>query len=198
MVAEATREVLVSCAVPPARADRWFNSIDRSAPWHLRRGVHYRVVFPDHARRTLRHRVDELIELGADVRTVPAVPLNAMVIDGVRAVLPGTQPCTDDAIAVSIESVVVAAASVFEHLWLSGTPFSARDAPGSALTPRERKVLSLLADGYADESIAVRLGVSVRTVRRLISVVTDRLDARSRFQAGARAARAGWLDESPS
>jgi DNA-binding NarL/FixJ family response regulator len=56
-------------------------------------------------------------------------------------------------------------------------------------------VLSLLEAGYPDESIAVRLGVSVRTVRRMITAMMDRLGARSRFQAGARAADSGWLSD---
>ncbi|MBP2329156.1 DNA-binding CsgD family transcriptional regulator [Kibdelosporangium banguiense] len=196
MSVDATREVLVTCAVTTANADRWFDTIDRVAPANLRRGVQYRVVFPDHARHTLKERVAGLVELGAHVRTVPAVPLNAMVIDGVRAVLPTTQGSPADGAAVSIENVVAAAIGVFEHLWQTGTPFSSRDAPDKVrLSRRERKVLKMLEAGYPDESIAVRLGVSVRTVRRMISAMMDRLGARSRFQAGARAADLGWLND---
>ncbi|MBA9049246.1 DNA-binding NarL/FixJ family response regulator [Streptomyces phaeogriseichromatogenes] len=35
--------------------------------------------------------------------------------------------------------------------------------------------------------------MSLRTVRRTVSNLMARLEARSRFEAGVRAARAGWL-----
>jgi DNA-binding NarL/FixJ family response regulator len=61
------------------------------------------------------------------------------------------------------------------------------------LSHRERQLLTLLTAGYTDESAAVRLGISVRTVRRLVSGIMNRLGARSRFQAGVKAADRGWL-----
>nr|WP_240522031.1 helix-turn-helix transcriptional regulator [Amycolatopsis vastitatis] len=61
------------------------------------------------------------------------------------------------------------------------------------LSDRERQLLTLLTAGYTDESAAVRLGVSVRTVRRMVAGIMDRLGARSRFQAGVKAADRGWL-----
>ncbi|MEU4519312.1 helix-turn-helix transcriptional regulator [Amycolatopsis sp. NPDC024027] len=61
------------------------------------------------------------------------------------------------------------------------------------LSDRERQLLTLLTAGYTDESAAVRLGISVRTVRRLVSGIMNRLGARSRFQAGVKAADRGWL-----
>jgi DNA-binding NarL/FixJ family response regulator len=50
-----------------------------------------------------------------------------------------------------------------------------------------------MSAGYTDESAAARLGVSVRTVRRMMSTIMTRLGARSRFQAGIRAADRGML-----
>ncbi|MFK0169623.1 helix-turn-helix transcriptional regulator [Streptomyces sp. NPDC090306] len=68
---------------------------------------------------------------------------------------------------------------------------------GPTPTGRERLVLQLLADGHLDEGIARRLNVSVRTCRRIIAALMDRLDARSRFQAGVIAASRGWMDGPP-
>ena len=49
--------------------------------------------------------------------------------------------------------------------------------------------------GHGDEAIARQLNVSVRTVRRHVTVIYERLDvrSRSRFAAGVAAAKAGWL-----
>ena len=56
-----------------------------------------------------------------------------------------------------------------------------------------REVVTLLARGLKDDAIARRLGVSVRTVRRLISATIDDLQADSRFQAGVVAVQRGWV-----
>jgi DNA-binding NarL/FixJ family response regulator len=56
-------------------------------------------------------------------------------------------------------------------------------------------VLELLAAGCTDASVAARLEVSVRTVRRSMAAIMSRLGARSRFQAGLKAADRGWLAE---
>ncbi|CAL9528401.1 hypothetical protein SUDANB37_04007 [Streptomyces sp. enrichment culture] len=58
----------------------------------------------------------------------------------------------------------------------------------------QRELLRLLAAGLKDEAIARRLGVHVHTARRRISRLLESLDARTRFQAGARATARGWLD----
>ncbi|OHV47242.1 hypothetical protein BCD48_19545 [Pseudofrankia sp. BMG5.36] len=60
-------------------------------------------------------------------------------------------------------------------------------------SPAELLLLQLLADGAKDESAARSLGVSVRTVRRMVADLMRRLEARSRFQAGILAKRRGWL-----
>jgi len=82
-------------------------------------------------------------------------------------------------------------AELFERLWRpSGPPCT-----GTGPTQRELDLLTLLMNGYTDESAAARLGISERTVRRMVSDLMHRLSARSRFQAGAKAADRGWLIE---
>jgi DNA-binding CsgD family transcriptional regulator len=64
-----------------------------------------------------------------------------------------------------------------------------RDQPSS----QERDLLRLLGQGLTDASAARQLGVSLRTVRRMMAELMARLDARSRFEAGIRAAERGWV-----
>jgi DNA-binding NarL/FixJ family response regulator len=64
--------------------------------------------------------------------------------------------------------------------------------PGS-ITERCREVLLSLADGLHDHEIAERLGISTSSVRKHVANAQERLDARTRTQAVARAARAGLL-----
>jgi DNA-binding NarL/FixJ family response regulator len=60
--------------------------------------------------------------------------------------------------------------------------------------PDQGELITFLAQGLTDEAIGKRLGISSRTVRRRVAEITALLGARSRFQAGARAAEAGWLE----
>ncbi|CAL9304995.1 response regulator transcription factor [Streptomyces sp. SudanB52_2052] len=56
-----------------------------------------------------------------------------------------------------------------------------------------QEVLRMLANGSTDEQIAHRLVVSKRTVSRTVARLLDEMNARSRFEAGAIAARRGYL-----
>jgi DNA-binding CsgD family transcriptional regulator len=61
------------------------------------------------------------------------------------------------------------------------------------LTPRERQVLTLLAEGMSNKAIAGRLGISVHTAKFHVGVLIDKLDAVGRTDAVAHAARLGVI-----
>jgi DNA-binding NarL/FixJ family response regulator len=62
------------------------------------------------------------------------------------------------------------------------------------LTDQQQAAIRMLAAGMKDEKIARSLGISLRTLSRLLSEVMQELGASSRFEAGVRAAKLGWLD----
>jgi DNA-binding NarL/FixJ family response regulator len=64
---------------------------------------------------------------------------------------------------------------------------------GSRLTPREREVLALLADGACQAEIAGKLVISSRTVAAHIDHILQKLGVHSRAQAVAAAYRDGLL-----
>lgn len=66
-------------------------------------------------------------------------------------------------------------------------------APSEPLTPREREVLQLIAQGLPNKAIAAELGISEHTVKFHVGAILDKLDAASRAEALARAARAGLI-----
>lgn len=63
----------------------------------------------------------------------------------------------------------------------------------NALTPRELEVLALLAEGASNKAIARRLGISVHTAKFHVGSLIDKLDAISRTDAVAHAARLGVI-----
>jgi DNA-binding NarL/FixJ family response regulator len=101
---------------------------------------------------------------------------------------------------VSGGTLVAGLATLFEASWQAATDLldltdPGWDAAAEGAPPRldadSRAVLGSLRDGLTDEAAARRLGLSLRTYRRRVAELMVRLDARSRFQAGARAGELG-------
>ena len=66
-----------------------------------------------------------------------------------------------------------------------------REPPAGAVTPREREVLALLAEGLTNWQIDERLVLSEHTVHRHVANILRKLDLPSRAAAAAHAARVG-------
>jgi DNA-binding CsgD family transcriptional regulator len=161
---------------------------------NLRRGVRYRILMADDVRANpvLALRLGRLALTGAEVRTMPELPVEATLVDGRLAMLPAASG--SELAVMRLPSVVCAMVALFEQLWAAAAPLtSAEVTNGAGLTVRERELLALLSAGCTDESAAARLGISVRTVRRMMAAIMTRLGARSRFQAGLKAADRGLL-----
>jgi len=81
------------------------------------------------------------------------------------------------------------------EFWAAASPWGPPAVPSEPdLTAQQREVVRLLAEGLTDEGISRRIGVSLRTVRRIASELMVRLTARSRFEAGVKAAQSGWIE----
>jgi len=88
--------------------------------------------------------------------------------------------------------------SLYVHLLRNGgeaaDPHDAAEpAEESALTPRQREVLKLLADGSPAKAIALRLGISETTVRNHIRSILLELGCHSQLEAVAEARRRGLV-----
>jgi DNA-binding CsgD family transcriptional regulator len=68
-----------------------------------------------------------------------------------------------------------------------------RIEPDIALSARELEVLALLAEGASNKLIARRLGISTHTAKYHVASLLEKLDAVSRTDAVAHAARIGVL-----
>ncbi len=66
------------------------------------------------------------------------------------------------------------------------------------LTDRERQVLSLIAQGLTDQEITERIPWGIGVVKRDIQSIFQKLDAKNRAQAVARAYDIGWLSRNSS
>jgi DNA-binding CsgD family transcriptional regulator len=76
---------------------------------------------------------------------------------------------------------------------VSREPRPAPDVAEVELTPRELDVLTLLAEGASNKTIARQLGISVHTAKFHVGSILDKLDATGRTDAVAHAARRGVI-----
>ncbi|MGW7349949.1 helix-turn-helix transcriptional regulator [Streptomyces sp. NPDC054784] len=170
----------------------------------MRRGVAFRTVYAiggleDPERLAQARRMASFGERG---RVLPAVPLKLVLVDGRTAMVPLTRPeygAGASAALVHHSALTDALGAVFETLWRGAAPLGTTGSgvpsatASGELTGTEREILTLLAAGLSDIAITRQLGLSVRTLRRRIGDLQERLGANGRFQAGVLAARRGWI-----
>lgn len=145
-------------------------------------------------RRAARY-AEWLTTLGGEVRTSPTLPTWMLIFDRATALLP-VDPETGhrSAFQVTGAGVITALVALFERVWTSATPLGTAACPiEDGPTNVERELLRLLSQGLTDEAVCKKLGIGLRTVRRMVADVMTKLDARSRFEAGANAVDRGWL-----
>jgi DNA-binding CsgD family transcriptional regulator len=163
----------------------------------LDRGITMKSVFNDSAANdaaTAEH-LRWLAENGADVRTTPMLTMRMLVVDREVAMVPiDDQDSSTGAFLIRGRGLVSGLTTLFLTTWRSATPLGVRrprqpDRP----SPTERQALVLWGLGCTDAMVARRLGVSERTVRRLSENLAQRLQARSRFEMGVKAAELRWI-----
>jgi len=191
----AFRQVFTSRFIPEGTDEqlRWFNELCR------------KTASPDLAETLLRARADiDVTPLLGSVRT-PTLVLHARD-DAVQPLSEGRL------LASEIPGAEFVELDSRNHILLEHEPAWARfqeavleftgqlkpagrsDPAFSALSPRERETLALLADGLSNAEIAERLGISEKTVRNRLSQLFDKLGVWSRAQAIVFARERGFVE----
>ncbi|WP_335970968.1 MULTISPECIES: helix-turn-helix domain-containing protein [Streptomycetaceae] len=148
-------------------------------------------------------RVELDIAAGEEVRFLPQAPMKLIIADDQAALIPllATPQVLDSCILVHPSALLDALSALFESLWAQAQPYMpdrpASVGPNEFVTEEERRIISMLAMGMADETIARHLGIGHRTVQRRVQALLTRLGAASRFQAGVLAASRGWWRPEP-
>lgn len=171
------------------------DSIQRRGPATLRdaldRGVAVRQVTSRAGLLADRELGAIVYRAGGKARVVPKIPVKLSVLDRrvvVRALdstvlADGFQIMHDPALAARL-------VGIHRELWRAGTE---PDADAAGLPPHLKAVLPALASGQPDNIAARYLGISARSYSRRVCELLTLLGVQTRFQAGAEAARRGWL-----
>lgn len=129
---------------------------------------------------------------GIRIRVRPKCPRRMLISDGRMALVAATEGSRGRPWMVLEEAALVALARVqFLRLWQTAQPVGNEDSEVSE--QMVRSTVQVLVDGLTDQQAARKLGVTDRTIRRHMALVMKLLGARSRFECGVKAVRAGWL-----
>ncbi|GAA0268297.1 hypothetical protein GCM10010302_02520 [Streptomyces polychromogenes] len=206
----ARRRVLSMHPGRPLPASMVNDGLERDARV-LSRGIELRTI---HMASTaavphMTNYLRRLSAIGGQVRTLHTLPLRMIIIDDDLAFVPAPTAASDgvgdnsSALLIRDRRIVRILELLYEHSWDRGLQLlpmaeAAEESSGADAEPwqptgRHQELLRLLSAGSTDDVISRRLGVSERTVRRLVAELLEQLGADSRFQAGVNAVRKGWL-----
>jgi DNA-binding NarL/FixJ family response regulator len=124
----------------------------------------------------------------------------AAVRAGACAYLPKSRATVDvvDAVRRAAEGEMLIPAAQLARLLARSHEMARDDAERrrllESLTPREHDVLALMAEGLDNRAIAAELAIGFTTVRGHVQNILEKLDAHSKLEALACAARYGLLD----
>ncbi|MDQ0846441.1 LuxR family transcriptional regulator [Streptomyces sp. V1I6] len=188
------REEIIAVDAPP-----YIGGQSNPNDLELRRladGVAYRFIYAREALASPEHMaaLRRCTKAGEQARFLPDVTLKFFVVDRTTALLPVsyTEPDPSVRLLVHESALIDVLLCCFESLWARATPFGATEAQCGP-SARDRELLSLMASGMKDRTLARALGVTERTVGRRLTELMAELGVETRFQAGVQAARRGWL-----
>jgi DNA-binding CsgD family transcriptional regulator len=200
---ESRHEILTFSPSTAAAAMASLSVTDPLTAYLVSKGVRVRMISVHSVRTNVATvpYVRRVVELGAQVRTVPTLPTAMVIVDRSRVMLPLDPQGTPAGVCICRSGPVRAVmSSLFLHYWQDARhwdepsePVPAEVAASPEPTDQERALLALLLDGSTDYQAGRQLGISTRTVGRMASTLMRRLGARSRFQAGALAVVRGWV-----
>lgn len=189
-------EEVLTLARMPMRLTRLEDVSEQDAQRQARvRGVRYRSIVDSEfldASSGAVHKTWADMQAGEEVRVLSRLPFKMVLADRRIGLIPlNLQKSGSPALLVRSSALIDALCALFEILWERAGPVSPSASDGLEADPADRllaedarELLSLMASGLNDKTIAHELGLSMRTLSRRISQLMEDLDARTRFQAG--------------
>lgn len=144
-----------------------------------------------------RH-LKELQDAGVRLRLMPTLPFRMIIVDSSVAMVPAPDDPTSMALLIVRDPHTVRLLlQLFNFCWVSAVPRTDTPCEESSvgeLSTQQQAVLRLLATGRTDEGISRELGISTRTLRRVMADLMSRLGVTSRFEAGVESQMRGLLN----
>lgn len=186
-------------------ADNLHSGVEPAGPGALEtgaelvaRGVRVRVLYPSEVLLNPGHRryLEDLTEVGVEVRVLDQIAHDMMIFDGRVVCLPSGKPSDALMLRISRSMLVRSFVSIYETYWERATPVPLALLPlvplpaeRAELDLREFAVVQLMTRGGEDEEIAAQLGLPPHEVTGVVGSLMERLGASSRFELGFKLAR---------
>jgi len=134
-------------------------------------------------------------KMGAHVRLAAKLPIRMIIIDRKTAILPLDSTDGMNGLIIHRHPVtVLALQELFETTWESATRFGVIPGDdGIALSDETKIALELIATGKTDRQVATKMGLSERTVTRIVKSLMTKLGVSTRVEVIYRAAKMGWI-----
>ncbi|WP_328537603.1 helix-turn-helix transcriptional regulator [Streptomyces sp. NBC_00344] len=185
----------VRCIQPGPRRESELQDALRRGQLLSERGAHTRTLY----QRASLHSpglLNYLRQMGdsIEIRTLDDIPERLVIFDHTVAFIPAS-PDRTIALELRHPALVGYLVTVFDRFWRQGRPMkeSAPPVPAAGVSERQYAIARLLGEGHADEAVARRLGISVRTCRTHIAHLSAVLGTTNRVQLGVRIAQSGML-----
>jgi DNA-binding NarL/FixJ family response regulator len=118
--------------------------------------------------------LQEFVSAGVSGFIMKDAPLD-LVLNTIRSVASGLKVLPDEVTATLFSEIA----------WEMAANRGSTDPDGGRLTPREREVVDLIAEGLSNKAIGERLHISVHTVKSHLRNIMDKLTLDSRLQIAA-------------
>ncbi|WP_289972065.1 helix-turn-helix transcriptional regulator [Streptomyces sp. CSDS2] len=194
VAAESTDEVV---AMLPGGGRPILELLECEPPM-LTQGIRTRLLLQHTARfdSAAREQAEALIDKGAEIRTVAPLFEQLIVFDATTAFLPVVEADWNAVAMVRDPTVVAFLCACFERAWAGARHFVPRLGQHEVISDDLKgEILRMLINGAKDDTIARRLGLSVRTCRKYIAQLMRQFGVATRFQLGYAVRRGKVLAE---
>jgi DNA-binding MarR family transcriptional regulator len=196
LMTRSARDEVIGLIRPPLWVTRLDLSAEDDRPSQREsqaRGVSYRSIISEEMLNCpgSMENIRADIQAGEEVRVAPFLPFKAVMVDRRMALIPLNLDDADSpSLLVRSSSLMDALYALFAFLWRNAVPMRVagnelqHESVPAELSNETRELVSLMAVGLNDKTIAHDLHIPMRTLTRRIAELKRELEARTRFQAG--------------
>ncbi|MBT2529312.1 helix-turn-helix transcriptional regulator [Streptomyces sp. ISL-99] len=162
------------------------------------RGMRLRHIYQHSARYSpgLKEYLEHFTPDKLQVRTAEQTVERLVIVDRAVAFIPATLR-RDVALEIRHPALLTYLVQVYEVLWAQATPIAEYlhvASPNTPVTAVQRSIARLLVEGNTDETVARKMGISVRTCRSHIAKLMQALNASGRTHLGALLVQSGLVE----
>jgi DNA-binding CsgD family transcriptional regulator len=152
------------------------------------RGIRVRAIYPQSLLQTPRYAkyLRDLVAKGIDVRLIDHSPHDLLIFDRHTVFLPGDPDDHSKTMIKVTGPLVKTYVAAYEDFWRRAISVHMLLGDAVTLDPPERSIMTMMLQGVGDDQIARTLGIHRRTLQRRVTLLMERVGAKTRIELGFR------------